>query len=309
MNILIAMPTPAADDETRHPNLRDDGTYNDGTNDWYLYLCSEDVTGQYAGSKLIGTWDSDGNPQGTIDSDYINYIRPFGNAAGDATDSLDHHKWMGNAQRKLQDTPDTLPEFPEDTQPIVLIMNRWHDEAPGFEGHGWKATISFADPNRPPNARAIGIYNDQWAYQYTTGAFVLTEIGQDEDDNPIMAWQTHSPPGFATAELENWYYALLLGSEQEGRMVLPVWQESQTSYFWDKDQAPPAGDTWVDSGATVTGMAGTATLVSDTTPFSTAQAVRIDGIAMTVTQVVAGQWLVLDPYTLSPTGASIEVRA
>jgi len=118
-------------------------------------------------------------------------------------------------------------------------MERRWDDTPGFEGWGWRATIEFSDPNRPPNARAIGIYDADWNYQYTTGAFVWTDTGEvDDDGQPIFKWQTVNPAGRVTAAPEPLYYALLWGSIQEGRMSLEslAEDESRTDYYWDKDQ-------------------------------------------------------------------------
>jgi hypothetical protein len=286
-------------------------TYNDGTQDWWLYLSSVELTG----GKPIGVWNPDGTVAGPIDPDYAAYIRPFGNIEGFATDQLDFHHFQGHAQRAVQPdpVPDTAPEYPPDTQPIVLTFARRWDDTAGFEGWGWIATIEFADPNRPPNARAIGIYDSQWNYQYTTGAFVWTDTGEVDDQNqPIFKWQTINPAGRVTAAPEPIYYALLLGSAQEGRMSLEslAEDEQRTDFFWEFDQGVTGGQTgagWVDSGETVTGMAGTVTLVSDVAPFPVGTQVRIEGVEMTVTSIWAGQGLVLDPYRASTTGAAIEV--
>ncbi len=326
MNILLATPTAIVRDDDTPINIMDSGTYNDGTNDWWLYLCTEDHSALYPGSKIISKWnsdgsvlvtatDEDGNPTAwyPIDPDYENHIRPFGNLSGVATDSLDYHHWLGGGQRAVQAVPvvDTAAEYPSDNQPIVLTMERRLDDTPGFEGEGWICTIEFTDPNRPPDARAIGIYTDpdHQDFLYTTGAFVWTDTGEvDAEGNPIFKWETVNPAGRVTQDPEPIYYALLFGSAQEGRMTLPADSSERTDFFWEFNQGNGGTGAWEDSGATVTGMSGTATLVSDTTPFTVGQEVRIEGVEMTVTSITAGQWLVLDPYRISTTGSVIQIR-
>lgn len=278
----------------------------------YVYMSARPLS--YPNQILVGIWSNDGTIMEDGNGDPVPIdplfedLRPVGNIDGTATTVLLHHHFMGHGARHVQPTPvaDTLPEYPADNQPIILTMARRWDDTAGFEGWGWIATIEFPDPNRPPDARAIGIYDDAWAYQYTTGAFVWTDTGQvDENDEAIFKWQTISPAGFATADKEDIYYALLLGSAQEGTSVLAADVDEQLLHFWEFDQG--GGEAWVDSGATVTGMAGTVTLVSDVSPFLAGTLVRIEGVEMTVTSVWAGQGLVLDPYRVSTTGAAIEI--
>ena len=182
MNILLATPTAIVRDESTPINIMDSGTYNDGTSDWWLYLCTEDHSGLYPGSKIIGKWnsdgsvlvtatDQDGNPTAwyPIDPDYENHIRRFGNQLieerdqdgnviattdGIATKALRYHHWAGGGQRNMQavPAPETLPEYPETEQPVALTMERfWYDVAP-WEGWAWRATIEFSDPTRAPDA-------------------------------------------------------------------------------------------------------------------------------------------------------------
>lgn len=280
----------------------------------YVYLSTRPLS--YPNQTLIGAWGSDGtvlldNNSAPIPIDPLfASLRPVGNLDGEATAGLLHHYFLGHQPRWVQPVPvaDTLPEYPADNQPIILTMARRWDDTAGFEGWGWIATIEFPDPNRPPDARAIGIYDDAWAYQYTTGAFVWTDTGQvDENDEAIFKWQTISPAGFATADKEDIYYAMLLGSAQEGTSVLPADADEQLLYFWEFSQ--PGGEAWVDTGETVTGMAGNVTLVSDNAPFTDNDLVRINGNEFTVDSLYYGasDGLVLTPYILSPTGAAIEI--
>ena len=280
----------------------------------YLYLSDRPLS--YSNQTLVGAWSSDGEILLDVNLDPIpidplfDFLRPVGNLDGDATGQVLYHHFLGHKPRYVQEVPvaNTLPEYPADNQPIILSMERRWDDTPGFEGWGWIATIEFPDPNRPPDARAIGIYNDSWAYQYTTGAFVWTDTGEvDGDGVAIFKWQTLSPAGFATATKESIYYALLLGSVQEGTSILPEDQDSQTLYFWESNQG--GGSAWVDSGETTIGMAGSVTLVSDNAPFIVDDLVRINGVEMTVTSLYFGanDGLVLSPYTVSPSGEVIEI--
>jgi hypothetical protein len=81
------------------------------------------------------------------------------------------------------------------------------------------------DPARDITARAIGIYTDTWAYQYTTGAFV---------DDGSGNFYTECPIGQRTADPDPVYFALLLGAAQEGRWVLDG--TTSESQFWSSDQ-------------------------------------------------------------------------
>lgn len=300
MNYLYSYPARLVfDDVNRQPG---DLSFDQEYGGRFVYLSGSPLT--YPDGILINSWDDNsGNLGEAISGTYLE-MRPVGNLGGAATGILRHHHFAGHAPRHMQEVPvaDTLPQYPADNQPIVLTMDRWYDETPGFEGWGWKATVEFYDPSRIPNARAIGIYNDAGVYQYTTGAFVLTSLGDD-----VSKWQTHSPPGFATTEKEDVYYALLLGSTPEGKTVLPATKDSQQSNFWEADQVIPGGEAWVDSGETVTGMAGTVALVSDVAPFAVGSQVRIEGAEALVTSIWAGQGLVLDPYAARTTGATIEI--
>jgi len=236
MNYLTAFPSEQVGTEENPFVGIFSMNYDNGTEQW-LYLSSVPLDG----GTLIGQWDDDGIALSAIHPDYTQFIRPFGNDEGFATDDLNYHYFQGHTQRDMQETPapDTAAEYPADVQPIVLTMERRWDDTLGFEGWGWRATIEFSDPSRPPDARAIGIYDANWNYQYTTGAFVWTDTGEvDDDDQPIFKWQTVNPAGRVTASPEPLYYALLWGSIQEGRMSLEslAEDESRTDYYWDRNQ-------------------------------------------------------------------------
>lgn len=312
MNILLATPAPIVRDETTHQNLRDAGQYNDGAQDWFLYLCSEDVTGQYPGSKLIGAWRADGRvatdnqdpPQPIpIDPDYEAFIRPFGNADGAATGSLGFHSWLGNGQRHVRVDPEdgSLPQYPADLQPYIVTVQRTYIDDDGYPHipHGFTFRINFADPATVPSARSFGVYADAECTQYlwTPGAFV------DVDG----VWTIECPVGQRTAEESEWHFAMLLGAAQEGRFTLPIGTQSMTWHFFTADQGGGGGGGYADSGQTVTGMAGTVTLMASNAQFNVGDKIRIDGHESTVTSKWTGTGLVLTPYKAHATGATIEV--
>lgn len=253
-----------------------------------------------ADATRVGEWDNDGSLVYMDDVVYAE-LRPLGNDAGMATDDLDLTHYQDHAQRHLQLTPqvDTLPEYPVDTQPFTVTMERQWDDTPGWEGWGWKFIVKFADPSRDATARAVGIYSDPECkeYLYTTGE--LIEEG--------AVYVAENPAGKATAEKEPVYYALLLGSAQEGIMNLPVESETQTKLFWEHDQPVPGGSDWIDSGQTVDSMAGTVTIVQDNSGFSVGEQVKINEVEMTIDSLWTGTGLTLSPYTASPVGAGVYV--
>ena len=226
MNVLLATPAPVVRDEDTHPNLLDSVQYNDGTQDWWTYLCTVDVTEQYPGSKLIGVWNTNGSiatipsedpgadsEYYPVDPDYENHIRQFGNQTVDqldengnvidtlenvATDSLDFFHWAGNKQRELLTNEDEivgevvensiLPQYPLDDQPIILTMERFFrdDGPPPSEGWAWRATIEFSDPSRNPQSRRIDVYDENWDRIYPSGAFQRTPVAEDPDTGEII---------------------------------------------------------------------------------------------------------------------------
>ncbi len=192
---------------------------------------------------LIGQWDDDGVPTGAIDlTRYRKFFLDFKNDDGRATDDLDYVHWQGHAQRKMQhDSLGTVigrDIFPADTQAFQLVMEHYHQTTGPWKGWGWKCIMLSEDPHRDITARAIGIYSDPECthYLYTTGAFIMTDIpaGEDEEGNPVYIQrpQTVCPPGQLKATREPVYFALLLGSLQEGKMALPAEQDSITRNFW-----------------------------------------------------------------------------
>jgi hypothetical protein len=304
--------------------LQPSGIYNDGTQDWHLYLCTEILTAD----KVIGAWNPDGSVLVTatdgdgvptawypIDPDYEAYICPMGNEAGVATDELDYHHWLGNEQRHVQAEPvaGTLPQYPAYRQPYIVTVTRTYIDYDGFPQipHGFTFTIEFADPSRAPDARSFGVYSDAecTAYLWTPGAFQYVDSGEvDENDDPIMVWRIECPVGQRTATESEWHFAMLFGAAQEGRFTLPIGVQSMTPYLFAVDQGDTGGGSgWVDSGQTVTGMAGTVTLIQSNAGFSIGDQVRIDGHESEVTSTWTGTGLVLTPYKAHATGATVEI--
>lgn len=308
MNSLIALPSPIEEVRT-HPEMLAAGSYNDGAQDWHLYMSTEDTSASYAGSKLLGQWNEDGSvPEGvTIDADYTAFVNPAGNASGEAPETVAIINWLGHhperAIRELIEGDETLPYFPADNQPFIVRVARTVILDDGYPQipHGFTFMIEFADPTRAPDARSFGVYSDAGCTQYlwTPGAFSLID----------GVWTINCPVGQRTAEPQDWHFAMLFGAAQEGRFTLSIGQQSETRYFFEHDQGyePPPSATWHDSGETVTGMAGTVTLVSNITPFPVDTLTRINGFESTVTSTWAGQGLVLTPYHAHSTGAIIEV--
>lgn len=316
MSALIALPNRIVNKVT-HPVMMSVGEYNDGSQEWYLYISRIDTTQLenegtplYPGAKLIGQWDADGSVATvddvpvSIDPDYEAYIRPFGNAAGAATDSLNFPYFAGHGQRHVRPDPQdgTLPQYPANRQPYTVRVERTFVDDDGYPAtpHGFTFTIVFADPSRAPNARSFGVYSDAACTQYlwTPGAFA------DIDGT----WTINCPVGQRTANESEWNFAMLFGAAQEGRFTLPVGVQSKTLNFFDADQGDTGGGAgWVDSGQTVTGMAGTVTLIQDNSGFNVGDQVRIDGHESEVTSKWTGTGLVLTPYKAHATGATIEV--
>lgn len=270
-----------------------------------VYLLPHEI----ADGTLVGEWDNDGQLVFMDDAVYKE-LRPFGNDAGMATDDLDLIHYQGHAQRHMQEIPlvDTLPQYFDDEQPFVIRMERY-ERTDEWAGWSWKATIEFVDLNREPINRAIGIYpgGDWDAAGWTTGAFVWTEVGTDEEGQPIMKWQTECPPGRETATKEPLYYALLHGSAHEGRMVLLEEMDSLDRLFWEYDQPPSGGTKWVPIIAVTNGMAGTVVLITpDNTEVVVGDKLRIAGVEVEVATLWNTGGITTTPYQAFDTGLIIE---
>ena len=195
-------------------------------------------------ATLIGHWDNDGTLH-VVDEPAYAELRPFGNDSGKATSMLDLMGYQGHAQRHLQEVPveHTYPEYPASEQPFSLRITRTQTLDDGWPHipWGWTVEVLSDDPERDITARAIGVYDENWNYLYTTGAFVLMEFEEeDEEGNPVTVerYGTECPVGQRKATAEPVYFALLLGADQEGRWVLEDLDEGavDTRQFWSSDQ-------------------------------------------------------------------------
>ena len=157
-----------------------------------------------------------------------------------------------------------------------------------------------------PNAIAMARYSAPDA----SGTFLGTSGGcvWDETD---QAW--YSPGLLETDDSAPCYLAILYGSAIYLTFTLPG-NVFEVSYIANGGaEVPGPGEAWVDSGATVTGVAGTVTLVSDGSPFSVGSLTRINGVEQEVTSLwpseVSPSGLVLTPNQNPPhaNGSIIEV--
>lgn len=185
---------------------------------------------------VVGEWDEiTGAPAGPIDLAYQDWIRPFGNEDGIATGNLDSMRWQGHAEPKWYDYDDTDPEdiqtrrYPVTTMPFTLQIERTLITDDGFPHipHGWKVTMLSEDPLRDITARAIGIYDANDNYLYTTGAFI---------DDGTGTYFTECPVGQRTADEVDIHFKLLLGSAPEGAWSLPIGKDTDARQFWASDQ-------------------------------------------------------------------------
>jgi hypothetical protein len=189
---------------------------------------------------VVGSWGNNGE-QSFLDLQlYEDHFTPFMNSVeGFATDQQNIHHWQGHDMRHMQETPvaNTKAVYPVDRQPFVVTMSRYEKTTGGWPGWYWSFVVEFIDPNRPPDARTVGIYDEHWNYLYTVGALVEENIlvGQDPDGNPIFEkkWVGRCPPGRQTTVPGDIYYALLFGSAQEGKMILASDQMRRVNHYWE----------------------------------------------------------------------------
>ena len=236
---LTLDPDPNPDAPQPEPIIKADGqTIAMGqVDDKLRYLSSK----EHEAGTLVGRWHNNGDAVIVVPELYQQYFKDFANDEnGFATDSLNVHYWQGHKQRNLQEVPvnDTLPEYPADEQPFVVTMERFEVTDGAWPGWYWRAIIEFVDPNREPTNRAIGIYDYEWNYEYTTGAFVLTDMpGPPNDDGEptvIQKYVTECPPGRQTTEPVDIFYALLHGAAQEGKMIIQSETMQRVDYFWEE---------------------------------------------------------------------------
>ena len=136
---------------------------------------------------------------------------------------------------------------------------------------GWRAEMRSQSGDFEPGVRAIGIYSDAACtqYLYTTGAFVL--------DSASGRYVTEWNAGNSAKTTR--YFALLYASTQEAIGALLNTQDVAVVYlkYGLPAEPPPAGATWIDTGATVTSQAGQLFYVSadiSTLGLTAGQAIR-----------------------------------
>ena len=207
----------------------------------FLFLTPFDMLVQYPGGTQIGEWSNDGVSAGAVHSDYAEFIRPFGNEAGKASDIQDFSHFSGHRQRAMQEVAavDTLSEYPVDNQPFKIKLTRTNITDDGWPHIPWgfQARLTFADPNRQPDSYSIGVYSDPecTAYLWTPGAWIWTDTGEvDEYLNPIFAWIIDCPIGQRTATREDWNICNLLGSDQQGMYSMLANQDEFERLFWEE---------------------------------------------------------------------------
>lgn len=277
---------------------------------------------------LVGEWFNDGSLV-NYDETIFNEIKSLGNikeetidesgnvietVTGIASDSIQINTYQGHLQRKVQvdpvynedEIPPYMPEYPSNNQPFSLRITRTYITDDGYPEIPWGWTVEMLsnDPNRDITARAIGVYENNGNYLYTTGAFVLMDFDDiDIHGNPVVVQRYASvcPVGQRKANPETVYFKLLLGSAPEGSWNFNDLNEGavQTKLFWEFDKTYPIYGEWVDSGQTVDSMAGTVTIIQDNSQFSVNDLIRINNVEMTVDSLWTGTGLVLLPYTAS----------
>ncbi len=170
---------------------------------------------------------------------------------------------------------------------------------------GWRAEMRSQSGDFEPGVRAIGIYSDAACtqYLYTTGAFVLDA----ESGRYVTEWNV------GDAEKATRYFALLYASLQEAIGALLSTEDVAVVYlkYGLPAEPPPVGETWVDTGATITGQAGQLFYVS--LPIAglgliASQAIRIGPtLETTFVQVWPGTTTLMqiNPYVAATAGMKV----
>ena len=214
------------------PNIIKTGEL-DGNN---IYLSVKPI-GQ---GTILGSWYHDGSIAMPVDPAYDALV-PVGNKEGVATGKIDFHNWQGLNTRYRQEAIGRFI-YPADNQPFALRITRTltTDDDWSHIPWGWTVEMLSDDPERDITARAIGVYAQDGTYLYTTGAFVLMDFEEiDDEGNPVTVqrYGTICPIGQRTADSALVYFKLLLGSAPEGAWVLEDLEEgaTQTRNFWQED--------------------------------------------------------------------------
>lgn len=170
---------------------------------------------------------------------------------------------------------------------------------------GWRAEMRSQSGEFEPGVRAIGIYSDAACtqYLYTTGAFVL--------DNASGRYVTEWNSGDSVKTTR--YFALLYAALQETIGTLLATEDVAVVYlkYGLPAELPPAGATWVDTGATVTSQAGQLFYVSSdisTFGLTAGQAIRFgETLETTYVQTWPGTTTLMqiNPYVAAQVGMQV----
>lgn len=170
---------------------------------------------------------------------------------------------------------------------------------------GWRAEIRSQSGDFDPGIRAIGIYSDAACtqYLYTTGAFILDELS----GRYVTEWNS------GDFEKTTRYFALLYASAQEATGALLSTENAATVYLkYGLPALPPGeGETWMDTGATVTGQAGQLFYVSadiSTLGLTVGQSIRFgDALETTYVQTWPGTTTLMqiNPYVSAQVGMKV----
>ena len=170
---------------------------------------------------------------------------------------------------------------------------------------GWRAEMRSQSGDFAPGVRAIGIYSDAACtqYLYTTGAFVLDA----SSGRYVTEWNS------GDSEKVTRYFALLYASAQEAIGALLDAEDVSVVYlkYGLPAESPPAGATWIDTGATVTSQAGQLFYVSadiSTLGLIAGQAIRFgDSLETTYVQTWPGTTTLMqiNPYVSAQVGMKV----
>lgn len=169
---------------------------------------------------------------------------------------------------------------------------------------GWRAEMRSQSGDFEPGVRAIGIYSDAACtqYLYTTGAFIL-----DESSGRYVTEWNSGDSAKATR-----YFALLYASAQEAIGELLNTQDVAVVYLkYGLPTVPPEeGETWVDTGATVTQLVAAGVYrvsIPLTGTLTAGQAIRL-GTAETVFTGFwsgFGDYLLISPHVTAANGDKV----
>lgn len=167
---------------------------------------------------------------------------------------------------------------------------------------GWRAVMRVQSPDFDPGVRAVAIYADaeHQQYLYTTGAFTL------QDGEWATEWNEGRP------EKADVHYATIYASLPETVGTLRADEDSKSAFLIYKvpNAAPPVGEQWIDTGATVTDSAGQLHYLSapiDTLGLTVGQAIKLGDAETTYISTWPGtdNLMEINPYVAASVGAKV----